>query len=109
MKSHLELSDQEFEIQFADCSLDPSLFSHEAYLRRGWIHVNKYGEACENVCQQIQNFDATHDKGEKPHKTLTMACIKTIDHFKRKTKANSFLEFMAEFPRLKNNFKQLIS
>jgi len=90
--------------------LDPHLFSHEAHLRLGWIHLKKYGatKACENVCEQILKFDITHDKGEKFHKTLTVASVKIIHHFIQESEGQTFQEFIQEFPRLKTDFKSLM-
>lgn len=111
MDAHYKLIDEEFEQLFADCCMNPQLFTHEAHLRLGWIHVKKYGEAkaCVNVCKQILQFDIFHDKGEKFHKTLTIASIKVINHFYQKSKAETFQDFICEFPRLKTNFKDLLN
>jgi hypothetical protein len=37
MEQHQYLSDKEFEEQFETCQMNPSIFSHEAHLRLGWI------------------------------------------------------------------------
>ncbi len=110
MEQHQYLSDKEFEEQFETCQMNPSIFSHEAHLRLGWIHVKKYGElkASENVCKQILKFDQRHGDGNKFHKTLTMASVKVVNHFYQKSTSETFQDFMTEFPRLKTNFKDLI-
>jgi len=111
MERHYQLTDAQFETQFADLSMDPTLFSHEAHLRLAWIHIKHHGvdKAIENICRQINIFDATFDDGTKYHTTLTVASIKTVCHFFLKSKSDTFQDFIAEFPRLKNNFKELIS
>ncbi len=43
MEEHFYLTDIQFERQFANCSLNPELFSHEAHLRLAWLHISKYG------------------------------------------------------------------
>ena len=105
-----KLTDSDFEKQFANCSLDPRLFSHLAHLRLAWIHVKNYGvdAAIENVCAQIKIYDATHDEGTKYHTTLTVASVLTVYHFFLKSESDNFQDFIAEFPRLENNFKDLI-
>lgn len=110
MKSHYNLSDLEFERQFKNCTFNPKLFSHEAHIRLAWIYVNNYGveAASENLCQQIKLFDATFDDGTKYNKTITVACVKTVNHFSQKSKATNFKDFILEFPRLKTNFKDLL-
>src|SRR4051812_33613333 len=99
MNSHLQLSDPEFKNQFEKCTLDPELFVHEAHLRLAWIHVRKYGleQAEKNLCKQIAKFDRTFGDGTKFNLTVTVASVKVIGHFKQKTLADTFSEFLAEF------------
>lgn len=111
MESHYSLSDREFEIQFKNTSLDPKLFTHEAHLRLAWIHVNRYGvgQAAENISHQIARFDRKFGDGTKFNKTVTIAAVKAVAHFINKSRAGNFKDFIREFPRLKSNFKDLIS
>ena len=111
MDSHLHLNDTEFESQFANCTLDPELFNHEAHLRLAWVHVRKYGQeqAVNNLCSQIAHFDSTFGDGTKFHLTLTIASAKVIDHFLKKSSSTTFSEFIAEFPRLRTNFKDILA
>lgn len=110
MKSHFELSDEEFEEQFADCILEPSLFTHEAHLRLAYIHIKKYGQvmAVENICTQIKAFDNCYGDGTKFHMTVTIAAVRMINHFMNKQKGLSFEELIATYPRLVHSFKELI-
>jgi len=110
MKTHFYLSDQEFEQQFADCTLDPSLFSHEAHLRLAWIHLQKYGidQAAENLCEQITRFDRRFGDGTKFNATVTVAAVKIVEHFSRKAISKTFRGLLTEFPRLKTNFLDLL-
>ncbi len=110
MENHLQLSDQEFKHQFANCSLPANIFNHEAHLRLAYIHLRDHGEATaiQNVCEQIQTFDRTHGDGTVYHKTLTVAAVKAVYHFLQKAKSDSFVDFIQEFPRLKTNFKELM-
>ena len=111
MENHKELSDFEFEQQFEKCSLDPNLFTHEAHLRLAWIHINKYGidKAIENVNIQLINFVDILGAKDKYNKTLTIAALKAVNHFICKSKSENFNDFILEFPRLRNNFKELMS
>lgn len=110
MEAHYNLTDQEFATQFENCTLDPSLFSHEAHLRLAWIHITQYGleQACENLCAHITRFDATFGDGTKFHKTLTIAAANIVQHFLHRTSTTTFQDFIAEFPRLNTNFRDLI-
>ena len=110
MEKHLQLSDLEFETQFEDSSLSPSLFSHEAHLRLAWIHIKHYGvdQAIENICNQIKRFDQTHGDGTKFHVSITVVAVKVVDHFMKKSVSDNFQDFILEFPRLKYNFKDLV-
>jgi hypothetical protein len=110
MTNHLELADDVFENLFSTCQLSPELFTHEAHVRLAWIHVKKYGEdqAIENICHQLVNFVTSVGAADKYNKTVTVAAIKAVHHFIKKSKSSTFTEFIHEFPRLNNNFKELI-
>ena len=111
MTSHSELTDLQFEQQFADLELDPAIFSHEAHLRLAWIHIEKYGidKAITNICSQLKSFVQFLGVPEKYNKTLTIAAIRAVYHFKLKSNSNNFNDFITENPRLINNFKEIIS
>ena len=110
MEAHYKLSDTEFEEQFIDCKLDPSIFSHEGHLRLAWININQYGleQAEENIQSQLQNFVEFAGAKDKYNTTLTIAAIRAVGHFMAKSNAVNFKDFIEEFPQLKNNFKALI-
>lgn len=111
MTSHFALTDEQFEQQFKDASLDPKLFSHEAHIRLAWIHISTYGVdvAAENLCRQIAVFDAKHDDGTNYNKTVTVAAVKAVNHFMEKSSATTCADFIQENPRLIFNFKDLIN
>ena len=110
MEKHYQLTDQQFEQQFKNCTLDPSLFTHEAHLRLAWIHIKKYGEeqAIINVCEQIRRFAENAGAHNKYNETVTIAAIKAVHHFMKRSDTNSFTKLIEEFPGLKNNFKVVI-
>ncbi|MDY0779304.1 hypothetical protein [Tenacibaculum sp. IB213877] len=110
MNNHYNLSDTEFEIQFKNCALDPSIFNHEAHLRLAWIHIIKYGieQAEENIHHQLLAYVKSLGAEEKYNKTLTIAAIKAVYHFIQKSTSTDFEAFISEFPRLKFNFKELM-
>lgn len=110
MEQHFILTDQEFEEQFSNSKLDPTLFSHEAHLRLAWIHISKYGEtkAIENITEQLQNFVRHLGATDKYNETLTVAAIKVVKHFMKKETLNTFYDFITTHPRLKTNFKNII-
>lgn len=111
MNNHFELIDLEFERNFANLQLDPAIFSHEAHLRLAWIHINKYGidDAITNICSQLKSFVQFLGVPEKYNETVTIAAIRAVYHFKLKSTTVNFQDFMLENPRLKNNFKELLS
>ena len=49
-----------------------------------------------------------HGDGTKFHKTLTVAAVKVVHHFKQKSLTQSFQSFIQENPGLKNSFKALL-
>ena len=110
MKSHYDLTNAEFELQFDSCKLDSNLFSHEAHLRLAWIHITKYGieKALINIQSQLTRYVTHVGESTKYNKTVTVAAIKAVHHFILKSKSDNFMDFIAEFPRLQNNFKGLM-
>ncbi len=110
MEKHYELSDLDFEIQFADASLDPVLFSHEAHLRLAWIHITKYGidKAIDNICSQIRTFATFHGDNDKYNETVIIAAVRAVYHFVLKSESGYFKDFILQFPRLKNKFGELL-
>lgn len=108
---HFALNDEEFELQFSNSTLSPAVFSHEAHLRLAWIHINKYGveKAVENICNQLPAFVHSVGAIDKYNLTLTIAAIKAVNHFYHKSVSDNFYDFIREFPRLKFNFKELMS
>lgn len=111
MQEHFQLTDAAFEEQFVACTLDSSLFSHEAHLRLAWIHIKNYGPAAaiENVCTQLVQYTKSLGAENKYNKTLTVAAVKAVYHFIQKSASDDFAGFIAEFPRLKFNFKELMA
>ena len=111
MEKHYSLTDIEFENQFANCTLDPAIFSHEAHLRWAWIHINKYGleQAEINIQEQLKKFVVQAGAADKYHTTLTIVAIRAVNHFMKKSDHSNFKDFIGDFPQLKNNFKALIN
>ncbi|WP_207211115.1 hypothetical protein [Flagellimonas olearia] len=107
---HSQLSDEEFVEAFEKASLHPKLFNHEAHIRLAWVYLQKYGEekAVEKTCAGIAHFDAIYGNGDKFHATITVAAVKAVHHFNKKSKSTNFFDFMEAFPRLKTAFKELL-
>ncbi len=110
MEKHYQLSDEAFEKQFEDLSLEPSLFTHEAHLRLAWIHIRKHGvrNAIDNITKQIKAFATYHGDADKYNETVTVAAVRTVYHFILKSSTHTFSEFIKENPRLKFDFKHLL-
>ena len=110
IEQHHYLTDVEFEKQFQACKLDPTLFSHEAHLRLAWINIKQYGlEKAEiRIQEQLRKFVVTLGAEAKYNATVTVAAIRIVGHFMRKSKVDNFKDFIQEFPQLKSNFKALI-
>jgi len=111
MENHFKLTDIEFEEKFINCSINPSDFTHEAHLRLAWLNIDKYGieKAEKNIQSGLKNFVEFVGAKDKYNMTLTLAAIKAVYHFMLKSKSDNFKSFIAEFPRLKNNFKELMA
>lgn len=111
MQNHFDLTDLEFETQFKNCELNPTLFNHEAHLRLAWIYINKYGitRALENIEQQLKLFVAHVGAEEKYHKTLTILAVRAVYHFMNKAESNAFKTFINTYSKLKTDFKELVN
>lgn len=107
---HFKYSDAEFLKHFADFTLEPILFTHEAHLRLAWLYINLYGaeRAAVLICNQIKAFDRKFGDGSKFNKTVTIASVFIVNHFMEKSLHKDFELFLEEFPRLKTNFTDLI-
>lgn len=110
LKDHTQYTNDEFEKVFESFKLKPSLFSHEAHLRLAYIHIEKYGteKAAENMCIQIKGYAESLGVTDKFNKTVTIASIKTMNHFMQKSSSDNFNDFIKEFPRLLSNFKDIL-
>ena len=111
IKDHWSLSDSEYEKAFEDCTLKPSMFSHEAHLRLAYIHIRKYGaeQAEKNMCDQILKFATSLNFTDKFNKTVTVAAVKMVNHFIQKSDSDSFKGLIQEFPRLNTSFRELLA
>src|SRR5690606_25305144 len=103
--------DTEFEKEFISCGLNPSDLTHEAHLRLAWINIKKYGieQAETNIQTGLKKYVEFVGAKDKYNTTLTLAATKAVYHFILKSKSENFKDFMIEFPRLKNNFKDLMA
>lgn len=110
LSSHYDLSDQEFEKQFAECKLPPEIFNHEAHLRLAWIHLTNYGleQSLIRIPRQLKEYVVFAGAADKYNHTLTLAAIYAVDHFRSKTAPASFPDFIKQFPELKNQFRELM-
>ncbi len=111
MEKHFALSDSEFEQKLINCELNPSEFSHEAHLRLAWINIKRYGieKAEKKIQTHLLKFVNSVGAKDKYNMTLTLAATKAVYHFMLKSSSNNFKNFITEFPRLKYNFKELMS
>lgn len=110
MEPHFNLTDQELESQFESCQLDPTLFSHEAHLRLAWIHIHQYGmdQAIKNITTQLMCFVDHLGATDKYNETVTIAAVRAVYHFYLKSSTDRFPAFIAENPRLKTSFRELL-
>ena len=110
MEKHFGLTDQEFLDQFMSCTLRPADFTHIGHLRLVWINIKMSGTevAINEIQKQIKRFVEAAGATDKYHTTLTVAAIKTVDHFMAKSNSNTFMEFIIEFPILSSDFKGLL-
>ncbi len=111
MTNHYQFNDATFARQFAAGTLDPTLFTHEAHLRLAWIHLKRHGveQAAEIVSTQILQYTTQLGAQAKFNKTLTVAAVRVVHHFMLKVELPTFPTFIATYPRLLHNFKDLLA
>ncbi|UII23450.1 hypothetical protein [Fulvivirga ligni] len=111
MTNHYDLSDAQFEEAFSNCSLNPSVFNHEAHLRLAWIHIRNYGieVALLTIPTQLKAYVKHLGAEDKYNATLTHAAVKAVYHFMLKSYFADFQAFIEGFPRLKTSFKDLMA
>ena len=110
-ESHYLLSDEDFARAFEECTLEPTIFSHEAHLRLAWILIRTHGllPASEMLCKQIMKFDLLHGKGTKFSKTLTLAAARLVHDLQKQSRDRTFMDFIKSNPRLLCDFRQLLA
>ena len=111
MKKPPTYSDENFQKKFESAELPTEQFTHRAHLRLTYLYINKYGveEAIVKISDQLLNYVRKHNAESKFNATLTIAAVKTVNHFLKKSVARSFEDFIMEFPQLEKNFKGLIN
>lgn len=60
------------------------------------------------MVNQIKAFADYYGASDKFNKTVTVAAVKTMNHFIEKSGSNDFFDLLEEFPRLSTNFKDLL-
>jgi hypothetical protein len=110
MTPETELSDNELLEQIENCTLDPTLFTHETLLRLTWILINKYGLniAILKNNEIKSNYYKNALKSDKFNITLTKAYTEILHHFMQQSSTKDFNKLLREFPRLKYNFNNLV-
>lgn len=112
IKSHHQLSDEEFIVAFESCQLAPALFSHEAHLRLAWLYLQQaqdLQEASHRLTGAIRAYVAHLGAEDKYHETLTVAALQVMRHFMQKTAPGSFIHLIRQYPRLLTHFKDLLA
>lgn len=105
------LTDEVFLSQFKRNELDPELFDHEAHLRLAYLYIQRFGlhTAISEVCKQIKAFTENVGEPERYNETVTTAAVRAVDHFMNRAGSKDFKSFIKEFPKLKDNLKELLA
>lgn len=111
MENHFALTNDEFEQQFMQCQLDAQDFTHLAHLRLAYLRIQRDGieVAKRFIPIHLKVYCESVGAADKFNLTLTIAAIKAVHQFMKKSKADGFSNFIAEFPELRNNFKGLLA
>jgi hypothetical protein len=105
-----ELNDNELIEQIENCTLSPSFFTHEVFLRMAYILIEKYciETAIRKNCELKENYFIKALNSNKFNYTLTRAYTEILYYFMSNTKNSSFNKLLRDFPRLQYNFKDLV-
>lgn len=111
MEPHYSFSDDQFIEALEKATLEPHLFTHEAHLRWGWLLLERYGinEGRIRACRLLRQFTSAIGEADKYNETVTIAAINAIHHFRLRSSAINFRNFIKENPRLKTAFKELMA
>jgi len=103
------MNDQDFLLQFRNCTLPPELFDHKAHLRLAWLQIKQYGieQALENCCEHISGFASFQGDDQKFNKTITTAAVYAVHYFMNEE--ITYEEFISNNPRLLSDLKALIN
>lgn len=109
-EKHQLLTDLQLEEKFRKKLISPRWLTHEAHLRLAYIHIKKYGlrRAIKNLTEQIARFDFEIGDSTKFNKTVTVASIRVVYEFIKKSNSADFRTLLLKYPRLKSNFKGLL-
>jgi len=110
MQEHSKLSDKEFASQLENCSLDLSVFSHQAHLRYAWLNIERYGleQAVEEVRTKLKKYIFSLGEDCKYNETVTIAAVHVVHRFKEASSTDNFADFITENSKLETNFKELL-
>ncbi len=110
-EKHRQLSDKDFSRLFEECTLEPTLFTHEAHLRLAWLLIREHGlqPATEMLCGQIMRYDRQHGKGTKFSEHVTRAAVQLVNELQKQSQDHSFMDFIGRHPRLLFDFGELLA
>ena len=71
------MTDTEFAVRFADCTLPPADFNHRGHVRIAWINLQRYpfDEAVRRTCEGIRTYATSLGASAKFHWTITEALM----------------------------------
>ncbi len=109
-EKHRLMDDESFLMSMDNCTLDPSMFAHEAHLRLAYLNILNHGKlmAAEKVNHAILKYTSYLGAEDKYNKTLTTAAVLAVAHFEAKSMSRNFQALLEAFPRLKTHFKELM-
>lgn len=104
-----ELSDQQLLQIIENGTLPCQLLTHTTQMRICWVLLKKYD--VEKAIELNNKFVNNHYHNETSffNTTLSRAYIEIIDDFMKRSKQNDFYKMLNAFPRLKYDFKKIIT
>src|SRR5579885_227640 len=102
MQHDINIHDNEFKLQFENCTLSKDKFGHRGHLRIAWIYLSLYpfSQALELITSGIKRYAASLGASHIYHETLTQVWAKLVNKAIQKKQSRTFEDFLLTHPFL---------
>ena len=107
----LKQSDLDFKRSFTDHSLPEPDFTHESYLRMGWIYIAQYSltDAIDIFAEDLKEYTQAVESAHRFNMTSTWLYLMLINECQQRSEGTSWETFKLNNPDLFQPPKELLS